>query len=118
MTNLNPTTDNFKIANYNFCKNNGVFQDRLRILIPISMEHKAIELLNKFPKYCKVEMFQTSTNNDDRSPSCYCLSAQYYNPKNFIDLKDEVDNGVINSSAIKRSMKISEVLKENNIKSF
>ena len=118
MKNLNPTTENFEIANYNFCKHNGIFQDNLRVLIPISMEHKAIELLNKFPKYCKVEMFQTTTNNDGKSPICLVLSAQYYNPKNFIDGKAEIESGVINASAIKRSLKISEILKENNIKSF
>jgi len=118
MTNLNPTTENFEIANYNFCKHNGIFNDSLRVLIPLSQEDKALELLSKFPKYCKVELFQTRTNNDGDSPVCFILSAQYYNPKNFIDKKAEIESGAINAAAIKRSAKISEILKENNIKSF
>jgi len=113
MKNLNPTTENFEIANYNFCKHNGIFDDRLRILIPLSQEDKALELLSKFPKYCKVELSQTRTNNDDNSPVCFILSAQYYNPKNYV-----IGIRKPNSAAIKRSVKISEVLKDNNIKSF
>ena len=118
MKNLNPTTDNFEIANYNFCKYNGIFNDRLRILVPLSQEDKAFELFSQFPKYCKVKLSQTTTNNDGDSSVCFIISAQYYNTKNFIDKKDETEKGIINASAIKRSIKISEVLKENNIKSF
>tara|TARA_R110000787_G_scaffold10354_1_gene35209 strand:+ start:295 stop:657 length:363 start_codon:yes stop_codon:yes gene_type:complete len=118
MTNLNPTTENFKIANYNFCKWSGIFQDRLRVLIPITKKDIALELFSKFPKYCKVKLSETTVNNDDKSSKCFALFAEYYNVKNFIDKNNEIKNGVINKSAIKRSLKILQILKENNIKSF
>ena len=118
MTNLNPTTEKFKIANYNFCKWNGIFEDRLRVLIPISQKDIALELLSKFPKYCKVELSETTVNNDQRSAKCFALRAEYYNVKNFTSKNDEIKNSVINKAAIKRSLKISQVLEENNIKSF
>ncbi len=113
MTNLNPISENFEIANYNFCKHNGIFNDRLRILVPFSKESEAIELLSKFPKYCKVELSQSRTNNDGNSPKCFKLTAQYYNPKNYV-------MGVRkpNKVAEKRRLKLIEILKENNIKSF
>ena len=113
MKNLNPTTEDFTIANYNFCKNNGVFNDRLRILIPLSQEAKAMELLSKFPKYCKVELSMTRTNNDSDSPKCFRLSAQYYNPKNYV-----IGVRKPNNASEKRRLKILEILEDNNIKSF
>lgn len=113
MTNLNPKTEEFTIANYNFCEWNGIFDDRLRVLIPLSQEGNALELLSKFPKYCKVELSKTSTNNDTDSPICFRLSAEYYNPKNYV-------MGVRkpNKAAEKRRLKILEILTDNNIKSF
>lgn len=113
MTNLNPTTEEFIIANYNFCKHNGVFDDRLRVLIPLSQEKEAIKLLAKFPKYCKVELSNTTTNNDFNSPECFILSTQYFNPKNFY-----VGIRKPNKSAEKRRLKILEILEDNDIKSF
>lgn len=113
MTTLNPTTEEFTIANYNFHPQNGIFNDSLRVLIPLSQENKAIELLSKFPKYCKVELSMTRTNNNSDSPVCFCLSTQYYNPRNYV-------MGVRkpNKAAEKRRLKILEILKDNNIKSF
>ena len=113
MKNLNPITEEFTIANYNFCKWNGIFNDRLRVLIPLSQEKEAIKLLAKFPKYCKVELSTTRTNNDFNSPECFILSTQYFNPKNFY-----VGVRKPNTAAEKRRLKILEILKDNNIKSF
>jgi hypothetical protein len=113
MTNLNPTTEEFTVANYNFCKHNGVFNDRLRILVPLSQEDKALELLSKFPKYCEVRLEKSRTNSDCVSPICFRLSTWYYNPKNtFIGVRKP------NKAAEKRMLKVLEILKENNIKSF
>jgi len=113
MKNLNPITEEFTIANYNFCKWNGIFNDRLRVLIPLSQENKALELLSKFPKYCKVKLSNTTTNNDANSNVCFLLSAQYYNTKNYV-----IGVRKPNTAAEKRRLKILEILKDNNIKSF
>jgi len=113
MKNLNPTTAEFPIANYNWCKYIGIYNDSLRVLIPLSKESEAKKLLSKFPKYCKVELGQTRTSNDQNGHLCFMLTAQYYNRKCYMS-----ETKKPNKAAEKRRVKIMEILEENNIKSF
>ena len=109
MKDLNPQKQNFKVANYNFCQHRGIL-DKMRVLFPHDKKEEALLFVKKFPKYCKIVIHQTTTNNYEGFP---CWGVFGYWEKNTNKV-----TGEINEAAIKREKKIKQILNENGIKSF